>query len=128
MFRGCDFMPRKSSSRADRGNHLVAVQKKIRWLIKNRRALRRYPVRVIVALMKEHGLLSHKSYWWDCQGLICAVLGRKREAQGTEYFDMRVVRCRQCGKTERMHCQMDEPGVDHPADCGKYHHEFKANP
>ena len=100
---------------------------KIRWLIQNRRSLRRYPVRVIVAIMKEKRLFSQNSYWYDCQGLICSVLGREMEPQGTKYFDMRVARCRQCGKTERMHCQMDEPGVDHPSGCGKYHHEFKGD-
>ena len=35
-------------------------------------------------------------------------------------------RCQQCGMTQANHCDLDEPGLDHKADCWKVHHEFKA--
>lgn len=29
-----------------------------------------------------------------------------------------------CGWTWLKHCPFDEPGMDHPSSCDKYHHEF----
>jgi hypothetical protein len=34
-------------------------------------------------------------------------------------------KCARCGAAEALHCDMDEPGLDHPADCLLMHHEFK---
>jgi len=34
-------------------------------------------------------------------------------------------KCRQCGKTQSAHCDMDEPGLDHSPGCTLMHHEFK---
>jgi hypothetical protein len=33
-------------------------------------------------------------------------------------------RCALCSKTRRQHCDLDEPGIDHPGDCWKMHHTF----
>jgi hypothetical protein len=30
-----------------------------------------------------------------------------------------------CGRPRGAHCDMDEPGLDHPYGCEKAHHEFK---
>jgi hypothetical protein len=34
-------------------------------------------------------------------------------------------KCRTCGAFAEYHCDFDEPGLDHAADCAMYHHEFK---
>lgn len=36
--------------------------------------------------------------------------------------------CVQCGKDASWHCDLDEPGVDHEADCELMHHEYKSIP
>ncbi len=33
--------------------------------------------------------------------------------------------CAVCGEPRMGHCEMDQPGVDHPSSCGKKHHEFR---
>lgn len=35
--------------------------------------------------------------------------------------------CIVCGEPYVSHCEMDEPGVDHPSSCGKKHHEFQGS-
>jgi uracil-DNA glycosylase family 4 len=34
-------------------------------------------------------------------------------------------KCAQCQATRKKHCDLDEPGLDHPANCPKHHHQFQ---
>ncbi len=34
-------------------------------------------------------------------------------------------RCNLCGQGRRSHCDLDQPGVDHPVTCPYMHHEFR---
>lgn len=34
-------------------------------------------------------------------------------------------RCAVCGYLRGRHCDLDAPGLDHPRDCTKMHHEFR---
>jgi hypothetical protein len=70
------------------------------------------------ALTKSGKLRKHKDYWtvrnpWEpapwCEG------------SGRVPTDHLVCTC---GKAKRVHCEFDEPGVDHERTCPLVHHEF----
>lgn len=70
--------------RANNPHHKAPVTVKVRWLLKNREALKRYPNKLVVEIMRDKGLFSKRSYWYDCQGLICSVLRRPMQEQAFE--------------------------------------------
>jgi len=39
-----------------------------------------WPVRKIIEAMMRQGYFSKKSFWFDCQGIVCDCLGRKRDS------------------------------------------------
>jgi hypothetical protein len=61
--------------------HFATVEEKIAWVDRRRSLLRRRGTRDIIEMMRVQGYFSPKSYWYDCQGLLCELLGRDREPQ-----------------------------------------------
>ncbi len=43
----------------------------------------------------------------------------------TKWEKKEEVKCRVCNQVKSKHCDFDEPGLDHPANCDLMHHEFK---
>lgn len=59
--------------------HRSRPDEKVEWLNRRRSMVTNWPVRKIIEAMRSQGYFSKTSFWFDCQGIVCDYLGRKRD-------------------------------------------------
>ncbi len=60
--------------------HNATASEKAEWLHRRLPKIKTWPVRKIIEAMRSQGYFSRKSYWLDCQGVVCDFLRIDRDS------------------------------------------------